>query len=62
MAKFASPPLTTIHLPAVEQGRLGTELLIKLIQGKKVSEQRTLLKDELVIRQSCGSAESGTFN
>jgi LacI family transcriptional regulator len=55
MARYIAPPLTTIHLPASEQGRRGGEMLIDLIEGKALTKQQLFLSTELIIRQSCGA-------
>ncbi|MBE7551068.1 MAG: LacI family DNA-binding transcriptional regulator [Anaerolineales bacterium] len=55
MARFVAPALTTIRLSAVEQGRRGGEMLIDLIEGKKLVEQQAFLSAELIVRQSCGA-------
>jgi PAS domain S-box-containing protein len=52
-ARFASPPLTTIHQPLYEQGRYAAEMLLDMVAGKVVPEKVTL-PTELVIRRSCG--------
>jgi len=52
-AALVQPPLTTVHLPKVELGRIGTELLLRLLQGESVPLQ-TVLPTALVVRESCG--------
>ena len=52
LAAFTSPPLTTVHQPAVEIAKLATEILIGLTQGKRVEQMRHLLEPELVVRSS----------
>ncbi len=52
-AKFAFPPLTTVHQPLYEQGRRATEMLLALMAGEDVPGY-VRLPTELVIRQSCG--------
>ena len=54
MAQFASVPLTTIRQDASEIGRLASEIVVNRIEGKEQAN-RTILKPELIIRQSCGS-------
>lgn len=56
MSRYFNPPLTTVRLPAVEQGRRGGEVLIDLIEGKSIVESRLVLPTQLVVRQSCGVA------
>ena len=55
LANYVDPPLTTVHLPAYEQGRRAADLLISLISGEEVEETQVLLKTKLVIRESCGA-------
>jgi LacI family transcriptional regulator len=55
MSRYVAPALTTVHLPAVEQGRRGGEMLIDLIEGKAPAESHVFLQTELVVRQSCGA-------
>ncbi|NJN94703.1 MAG: LacI family transcriptional regulator [Anaerolineales bacterium] len=56
MSRYFNPPLTTVRLPAVEQGRRGGEVLIDLIEGKPVADSRQVLPTQLMVRQSCGAA------
>ncbi|MCL4303416.1 MAG: LacI family transcriptional regulator [Anaerolineae bacterium] len=55
MARFVAPALTTVRLSAIEQGRRGGEMLMDLIEGKRLTEQETFLSAELIVRQSCGA-------
>lgn len=55
ISRYFAPALTTVRLPAVEQGRRGGEMLIDLIEGKPLAEPRLVLPTQLVIRQSCGA-------
>ncbi|MBX5474348.1 MAG: LacI family DNA-binding transcriptional regulator [Thermoleophilia bacterium] len=50
------PPLTTIHQPAVEIARRATEILIDLINGRRVRKLRYLLEPTLVVRSSTAPA------
>ena len=52
ISAFVRPPLTTIHQPAVEIAQRATEILIALIQGRRVRDRRHLLEPRLVIRGS----------
>ena len=52
LSRFTTPPLTTVHQPAAEIARRATELLLELAAGRPVEQMRTLLKPELVVRQS----------
>ncbi len=58
LARYVDPPLTTVHLPAYEQGRCAGDMLIRLINGEKVEQREVFLQTELVVRQSCGARVS----
>ncbi|WP_209121050.1 LacI family DNA-binding transcriptional regulator [Alkalihalobacillus sp. BA299] len=54
--KFSSifePTLTTVAQPAFEIGNIAMELLINLMNNKKVNRSQYILEDQLVIRSSC---------
>jgi DNA-binding LacI/PurR family transcriptional regulator len=52
-AELATLALTTVDFPAAEMGRIGTEMLIKRLEGMRESEQ-LLLRPGLTVRQSTG--------
>ena len=52
IAAFVRPPLTTIHQPAAEIAQRATEILIALIQRRRVRGRRYLLEPKLVVRGS----------
>ena len=54
-APFLSPPLTTVRVPALEQGRLAGEMLLRLVHGERVPEAQVGLATHLVVRKSCGA-------
>ncbi len=54
-AQYLSPPLTTVHLPAVELARQACNLLFCLLQGEQPCCQQTILDTHLVVRASCGA-------
>jgi len=54
-AQYMSPPLTTVHLPAVELARQACSLLICLLQGEQPCRQQTILDTHLVVRGSSGA-------
>lgn len=56
LARFAVPPLTTVHAPVFDQGRLAGEMLIRLVKGEAVQERRIKLSSQLIVRASCGAA------
>jgi LacI family transcriptional regulator len=51
-SNFVDPPLTTIKQPKKILGKTGTELLFKLIEGKKVENKHIILETELIERDS----------
>jgi LacI family transcriptional regulator len=53
LAAHFDPPLTTVHLPAYELGRLGGTVLLALIRKEQIS-RRTLLETTLRERDSVG--------
>jgi LacI family transcriptional regulator len=53
IARFLSPPLTTVKVPIAELGRRSLELVLDP-SPRKVNET---LKTTLIVRQSCGSEE-----
>lgn len=55
MAKFLTPSLTTVQLPAFGLGWAAADLLIRMISKEDVKNPYLLLGTELVIRSSCGS-------
>jgi len=52
LADQVTPPLTSLHLPAREQGRVAAEILLKLMAGEKITNHLTLLDTRLVVRES----------
>jgi len=58
LARFTTPPLTTIQAPDIEQGRCAAGMLVDLIEGKPISEPHRWLPTKLVVRGSCGGNET----
>ena len=52
-ARILVPPLTTVHAPIEQVGRMGARQLIRRIRGEPVEKHLTL-PVEVVIRRSCG--------
>ncbi len=48
-----SPPLTTIHQPLFEMGRMAANMLLRLISGQPLDSNHVELSTSLVIRESC---------
>ncbi|WP_332631376.1 LacI family DNA-binding transcriptional regulator [Halalkalibacter flavus] len=55
MSSVCEPRITTVNQPKYEIGRIAMDLLLKLINGEEVQNSKIILKDELIIRDSCGS-------
>lgn len=55
-AQYVDPPLTTVRIPAYEQGQIAMNILLKLLEQPAAKVQATTLLDvELVVRESCGA-------
>ena len=57
LAEHAHPPLTTIRQPIYEIGRRVCEMLVQLLQDKKLEERHVILQPELVARESSGEVQ-----
>ncbi len=54
-ARFFSPPLTTVRQPLRDQGLIAAEQVLAVLRGEP-PPSRTVLRTQLVVRQSCGCA------
>ncbi len=54
MAPIFTPKLTTIDQPKYEIGQKAMNLLLSLINKEPLEKRKFVLKDELVIRETCG--------
>jgi LacI family transcriptional regulator len=52
LSAYTTPPLTTIHQPALEIAERATQLLLDLSNGRKVRRFRHVLEPALVVRGS----------
>ena len=60
LAKYMSPPLTSVHVAIAELGARGVEALQHAIDSKNGhARQRHRLRTALVIRRSCGTPAEG---
>jgi DNA-binding LacI/PurR family transcriptional regulator len=60
-ARYTSPALTTVNAPIEEVGREAVRKLVRLINGEQ-ADALTLMRSELVIRESCGCPSSLSKN
>ena len=58
LARYADPPLTTVHLPALDLARRASELLVQLISGQQPLVGNILLETHLIVRESSGTGLS----
>lgn len=56
LSEYANPPLTTVHFPAVEEGRRAADMLIELIEGGLQPGHYERVETKLIIRESTGGA------
>jgi LacI family transcriptional regulator len=59
-AGFVRPALTTVQMPCEKMGHVAAESLLGLIRGEIKTVEPTLVRGDLVVRQSCG-ANSGEW-
>lgn len=58
IAAYCNPPLTTVHVPAYEIGRIAVEIILNMINDfEKYRVQQYCLDTNLVIRNSCRRLE-----
>lgn len=51
-ARYCDPSLTTVAQPAEEMGKLGMDMLLRLIEGQELAQEENVLPAEFVIRKS----------
>lgn len=66
ISALVQPALTTLHIDIAETGRRAMERLVRLIAAASLPDAepdtaRETIRPRLVIRQSCGSAQSSTL-
>jgi LacI family transcriptional regulator/LacI family repressor for deo operon, udp, cdd, tsx, nupC, and nupG len=54
LARFVTPPLTTIHQPKLRLGEIAMQMLLDILDGRPVQDQ--FLPVDLVVRESTGRA------
>ncbi len=52
VARWLSPPLTTVRQPLTDMGRVAAEMLWGLVEGQRMHTQRMELATELTVRES----------
>jgi LacI family transcriptional regulator len=52
MSRWASPPLTTVRQPLAEMGRVASQMLQSLMEGRPLDSSRVELATSLVVRSS----------
>ena len=55
IARFATPPLSTVRVPIAELGAQATRLLLRALAGKDRVRRHETLPTTLVLRTSCGT-------
>ena len=56
MAEHSHPPLTTVHQPIYQIGKMVCDKLVRLIVDEALESPQVILEPQLMVRQSCGSA------
>jgi LacI family transcriptional regulator len=56
VARWVSPPLTTVRQPLAEMGRAAAQMLGELIEDRPLHGRRVELSTELIVRESAGPA------
>jgi DNA-binding LacI/PurR family transcriptional regulator len=57
MAEWVDPPLTTLHQPRIEMGRIAVDLLLAVLNGAEAVDH-VVVQPHLVVRGSTGPAPS----
>ena len=53
MAEWVDPPLTTVHQPRIEMGRIAVDLLLAVLNGTETVDH-VVVQPHLVVRASTG--------
>ena len=54
VARWVSPPLTTVRQPLAEMGRTAAQMLGEFIEDRPLRSRRVELSTELITRESTG--------
>jgi LacI family transcriptional regulator len=57
VARWASPPMTTVRQPLAEMGRAAAQMLGELIDGLPLRSSRMELTTELIVRESTAAPD-----
>jgi len=55
IAAYLDPPMTTIHVPAIEIARQAGEMVIQMLDGEEPTNKQLILATQLIVRDSCGA-------
>jgi LacI family transcriptional regulator len=61
VARWVSPPLTTVRQPLAEMGRTAAQMLGELVEGMALRSGRVELSTELIVRESTASPAGGAI-
>lgn len=62
IARYTSPPLTSVHVPIAELGvRSAERLVAQLGRARRRKRECEVLRTALIVRQSCGGSTEHTF-
>jgi LacI family transcriptional regulator len=61
VARWVSPPLTTVRQPLAEMGRAAAQMLGELVEGMALRSGRVELSTELIVRESTAPPAGGTI-
>jgi LacI family transcriptional regulator len=59
VARYTDPPLTTVHLPAIELARHAAEMLFQIMHEQEPEHRQIILDTHMVVRESCGAKLAG---
>jgi LacI family transcriptional regulator len=59
VARWASPPLSTVRQPLAEMGRTAAQMLGELVEGTALRATRVELSTELIVRESTAAPRRG---
>lgn len=60
LARFATPALTTVRVPAYEMAEACGQSIMDLIKGRPIEQRKHVFPAEVVVRESCGARMRNT--